>query len=78
IVPLLAICTLNPKLEADVRPAADAPVTFVPMAAVDERLAAITAPEVRNYAEVQKGYTPFAEGDVLFAKVVRRHRKLTP
>lgn len=69
IVPLLAICTLNPKLEADVRPAADAPVTFVPMAAVDERLAAITAPEVRNYAEVQKGYTPFAEGDVLFAKV---------
>lgn len=69
IVPLLAVCTLNPKLHPDVRPAADAPVTFVPMAAVDERLAAITAPEVRNYAEVQKGYTPFAEGDVLFAKV---------
>lgn len=69
IVPLLAVCTLNPKLEAYVRPAADTPVTFVPMAAVDERLAAITAPEVRNYAEVQKGYTPFAEGDVLFAKV---------
>ena len=69
IVPLLAVCTLNPKLEADVRPAADTPVTFVPMAAIDERLAAITAPKVRNYAEVQKGYTPFAEGDVLFAKV---------
>lgn len=68
-VSLLAVCTLNPKLEPDVRPAADAPVTFVPMAAVDERLAAITAPEVRPYAEVQKGYTPFAEGDVLFAKV---------
>jgi len=69
IVPLLAVCTLNPKLEVDVRPAADTRVTYVPMAAVDERLAGITAPEVRNYAEVQKGYTPFAEGDVLFAKV---------
>lgn len=69
IVPLLAVCELNPKLEANVRPAVDAPVTFVPMAAVDEQLAAITSPEERPYAEVQKGYTAFAEGDVLFAKV---------
>lgn len=69
IVPLLAVCELNPKLEANVRPAADSPVTFVPMAAVDEHLGAITSPEERPYAEVQKGYTAFAEGDVLFAKV---------
>lgn len=68
-VPLLAVCTLNPKLDANARPAADTPVTFVPMAAVDDRLAAITAAEVRPYADVQKGYTSFAEGDVLFAKV---------
>jgi type I restriction enzyme S subunit len=68
-VPLLAVCELNPKLHPDERPAADALVTFVPMAAVDEHLAAITTPEVRPYAEVQKGYTAFAEGDVLFAKV---------
>lgn len=68
-VPLLSVCTLNPKLPADAKPAPDQPVTFVPMAAVDERLAAITAPEVRAYAEVQTGYTPFVEGDVLFAKV---------
>lgn len=68
-VPLLDACELNPKLDANVRPAADSPVTFVPMAAVDEQLAAITSPEERPYAEVQKGYTAFAEGDVLFAKV---------
>lgn len=68
-VPLLAVCELNPKLRAGSKPSPEQPVTFVPMAAVDERLAAITAPEVRPYAEVQKGYTPFAEGDVLFAKV---------
>lgn len=68
-VPLLSVCALNPKLPADAKPAPDQPVTFVPMAAVDERLAAIMTPEVRPYAEVQKGYTPFAEGDVLFAKV---------
>lgn len=66
---LLDVCQLNPKLSAAKKPFSDLSVTFVPMAAVDERLAAITALEVRPYAKVQKGYTPFREGDVLFAKV---------
>lgn len=39
------------------------------MAAVDERLGLIVRPETRPFAEVQKGYTFFLEGDVLFAKI---------
>lgn len=44
-------------------------VTFVPMAAVDEESGTIEKPEVRPYAEVKKGFTYFAEGDVIFAKI---------
>ena len=39
------------------------------MLAVDERPGAITKPEIRPFREVRKGYTYFAEGDVLFAKI---------
>lgn len=39
------------------------------MSAVDERSGSIARPEVRPFAEVQRGYTYFEEGDVLFAKI---------
>jgi type I restriction enzyme S subunit len=39
------------------------------MSAVDERSASIVRAEVRPFADVQKGYTYFEEGDVLFAKI---------
>jgi type I restriction enzyme, S subunit len=45
------------------------PVSFVPMAAVDERLGAITAAEERPFGSVRKGYTAFQERDVIFAKI---------
>lgn len=44
-------------------------VTFVPMSAVDDYSGTITMPEVRRYHEVSKGYTYFAENDVIFAKI---------
>jgi type I restriction enzyme S subunit len=47
----------------------DFEVTFLPMAAVDEVLGRIAEPQVRRIGEVRKGYTPFSEGDVLFAKI---------
>lgn len=47
----------------------DFPVTFVPMAAVDGEHGIITKPEERNLKEMRKGYTPFSEGDVIFAKI---------
>ena len=44
-------------------------VHFVPMAAVAENFAGIDTAQLRPLNEVRKGYTPFIEGDVLFAKI---------
>lgn len=68
-VPILDVCELNPSLSRDERPSDDTLVSFVPMSAVDERRGAISSAGERSFAEVQKGYTPFRNGDVLFAKV---------
>lgn len=46
----------------------DASVTFLPMAAVSEN-GKIVAPQTRPFGQVRKGYTAFAEGDVLLAKI---------
>lgn len=43
-------------------------VSFVPMPAVSED-GLIDCSDVKPYAEVKKGFTYFAEGDVLFAKI---------
>jgi len=39
------------------------------MTAVDDQAGTIATPEVRPFKQVQKGYTYFEEGDVLFAKI---------
>jgi type I restriction enzyme S subunit len=39
------------------------------MAAVDEVLGVISSAQVKQFREVAKGYTPFRDGDVLFAKI---------
>lgn len=50
-------CEINPpKASKDSLPA-DAPVTFVPMPAVDAEKGAITKPQVRRFSEVRKGFT---------------------
>ena len=45
------------------------PVTFVPMAAVDAESGTIASPETRPLSKVRKGFTSFAESDVIFAKI---------
>ena len=67
-VPMGEICRINPRADRSNVPS-DTLVSFVPMAAVDERSGAITAREDRPVAEVSKGYTTFQNGDVLFAKI---------
>ncbi|MBN1221465.1 MAG: restriction endonuclease subunit S [Anaerolineae bacterium] len=47
----------------------DLPVTFLRMAAVDAETGKIVTPEERPLKKVRKGFTPFSEGDVLFAKI---------
>ncbi len=43
-------------------------VSFVPMPAVDQHLGAITKAEARRFVEVKKGFTYFAENDVILRR----------
>lgn len=61
------ICQINPRGKSGLLE--DDAVSFVPMAAVSEFSGSIVAEESRPLREVQKGFTPFQEGDVLFAKI---------
>jgi type I restriction enzyme S subunit len=61
------LCIINPKHDPSLRD--DLQVTFVPMAAVSEHSGAITAPEVRPYGLVKRGFTHFADDDVIWAKI---------
>lgn len=44
-------------------------ISFVPMPAVQAESGIIDVSGIRKFSEVKKGYTPFREGDVLFAKI---------
>lgn len=68
MVSLGQVAEVNPRDARLVRDD-DAPTTFVPMVAVDGESGTITDALLRPYAEVRRGYTRFAEGDVLFAKI---------
>lgn len=59
-------CELNPKRPRDIDD--DLIVSFVPMPAVSEK-GKMDCSELRPYREVKKGFTYFAEDDVLFAKI---------
>jgi type I restriction enzyme S subunit len=61
------VCDINPRARSAL--VDSTPVSFVPMADVDEILGRIVGCQVRPYAEVKKGFTSFADGDVLFAKI---------
>jgi type I restriction enzyme S subunit len=60
------VCFLNPGLPLRLSP--DADVSFVPMAAASE-VGQITSRHIRKFREVAKGYTPFVNDDVLWAKI---------
>jgi type I restriction enzyme S subunit len=63
------VCEINPRRPAGLKFSDVKPTSFVPMSAVDDRQGIIARPEIRPYVQVRKGYTYFAEGDVLFAKI---------
>ena len=44
-------------------------VSFVPMAAVEAGTGVLNAFATREWQQVSKGYVPFAEGDILFARI---------
>lgn len=59
-------CELNPKSQ---KLNDDLEVSFVPMQKVSEQSPLVDVTDIRTFAEVKKGFTAFAEGDVLFAKI---------
>ena len=64
---LSELVELNPKHDADLPE--DTAVSFVPMSAVDDVDGVIKEHDSRPLGAVKKGYTHFAEGDVIFAKI---------
>lgn len=68
--PLAEVAEINPKRPPELRTLDEStPVSFVPMAAVCEKAGAIKEAISRPFGEVRKGFTYFAEGDVIFAKI---------
>ena len=65
---LKEVCIFNPKkLEISNVPD-DFKVSFIPMTAVSEN-GEIDTSDIRDYKEVNRGFTYFSENDVLFAKI---------
>ena len=62
------IAEVNPRVNKSEIPD-DLSVSFVPMPAVKAESGAIDVSQERLFLEVKKGFTPFCEGDVLFAKI---------
>ena len=62
------ITSVNPTLDKAGIPD-DLEISFVPMPAVQAESGIIDVSTNRKFSEVKKGYTPFREGDVLFAKI---------
>ena len=61
-------CEINPKKAKDTRLADEIEVSFVSMPSVSEK-GEIDPSDIRKYEVVKKGFTYFAENDVLFAKI---------
>ena len=65
---LCEVAELNPRLNKSAH-TGNPMVSFVPMPGVEAGTGAIDVSQTRSLEEVKKGYTPFREGDVLFAKI---------
>ncbi|MBI2193591.1 MAG: restriction endonuclease subunit S [Planctomycetes bacterium] len=62
------VATINPRFSGH-NVSADTELSFVPMADVDEIWGRIVGSQVRTYSDVMRGFTPFQDDDVLFAKI---------
>ena len=68
VKPLSEVVDLNPRLDkSGYRD--DLEVSFVPMAAVEAGSGRMEVSQTKHFSTVKKGYTPFKESDVLFAKI---------
>lgn len=67
-VPLGEVVDFSPRFGKD-ELADDSLASFIPMRCVEEESGRFESLGDRKVAEVRKGYTPFRDGDVIFAKV---------
>ncbi|TDH63311.1 hypothetical protein E2C06_08050 [Dankookia rubra] len=65
--PLGDLCLFNPKHSPDLPDALS--VSFVPMASIDDQSGRISSTTTVSLREVWSGFTHFADGDVIFAKI---------
>lgn len=63
-----AVSSINPRFCCD-HVTSDTDCSFVPMADIDEVWGRVIGKQVRKYSDVMRGFTPFHNGDVLFAKI---------
>lgn len=63
------VCAMNPRTPLGEPLPDQTEVSFVPMAAVEEETGRLDASQVRTLGSVRRGYTPFVENDVIFAKI---------
>jgi len=63
------VAEINPKIPNKENISDEFEVQFLPMKLVEEINGKIHLTETRKYGEVKKGYTPFINDDVIFAKV---------
>jgi predicted ATPase len=63
------VCAINPRVSPRESLPDDTEVSFVPMAAVEEENGRLDASQIRTLGAVRRGYTPFSENDVIFAKI---------
>lgn len=67
-VALTKVAKLNPRSFSEAV-CDDDLVSFVPMKYVEEESGRLNSAEVKQWQDVKKGYTPFQNGDVIFAKI---------
>src|SRR5690606_14903164 len=68
VAPLSELAEINPGIDKARFQDSDE-VPFVPMPAVEAGTGRMDVSGRRPFAEVKSGFTPFASGDVLFAKI---------
>jgi type I restriction enzyme, S subunit len=63
---LLELSEINPKIEVTND---EQEISFVPMPCISTRFDGVHQQEIRKWAEVNKGYTHFSDGDIALAKI---------
>jgi type I restriction enzyme M protein len=69
LVKISDVCTINPRKSQLIDLNPETPVSFVPMAAINEHRIAFLPTEEKLISEVSTSYTYFEDNDVLLAKV---------